>query len=129
MKTLSKIASIFFLVMMLAGIVKNTVLCTLYDYNKSLFIELFCVNKNRPELKCDGQCAWAKMQQEQSDKEASSALKQLQMEVGVYTIAPIFSIDIQAPAETQSDKPCTSGHQLYTFLYMTRLVKPPALQG
>ena len=36
--------------------ISNTILWTNYELNKAAITEEFCVNKEKPELKCNGQC-------------------------------------------------------------------------
>lgn len=45
------------------------------------FTELFCINKEKPELECNGKCEVSKIaQQEQDQKEKSTVLDLLQYE-------------------------------------------------
>lgn len=43
-----------------------------YELNKDYIIQNFCVNKNKPELECDGKCYLAQKINEAREKEAES---------------------------------------------------------
>lgn len=110
---------------MLISIMKNSVLYALYDYDKELFISIFCENKDRPQLKCNGKCKFAEMQKEQNEKDANNRLKQLQTEIVYYY--PISSLDI-AYNDFYSEEIVRKEaylNSLYSFLYTSQLVKPP----
>lgn len=49
-----------------------------------VFVNLFCENINRPELKCNGHCALAELSKEQNQKDGASSLIHLQEEVFFY---------------------------------------------
>ena len=62
----------------LAMVVKSFVvpfICLDYEIRKDFIIKNYCVNKNRPELHCDGKCFLAKKIQTQTEKEEQSALQ------------------------------------------------------
>lgn len=86
---------------------------------------MFCENKDRPQLKCNGQCKLAQMRQEQSEKEAANTLKQLQVEVGYYNLAASCSIAGNDVFVVETVKQNGYYNRLYAFRYTTRLVKPP----
>lgn len=44
-----------------------------YELHKDYIIDNFCVNKNKPEMNCDGKCYLAKKLNEAREKEARSA--------------------------------------------------------
>lgn len=49
-----------------------------YHFNNNVFTENYCVNKDKPELKCNGKCELAKLakaaeKQEQSNKNISDS--------------------------------------------------------
>ncbi len=110
---------------MLLSMVKTPILYTVYEYDKAAFIEWFCENKDRPQLACDGQCKLAEMQREQSEENAFNLLKQLQSET-VY-VSPVSTPLIDNDQYLVVDKNLPSYyHQLYSFLFISTLVKPPA---
>jgi len=47
---------------------------SLYTLDKDTFITLFCVNKDKPQLKCNGQCKVAKMRADAEEKKAKDLL-------------------------------------------------------
>jgi hypothetical protein len=55
---------------MFLSMMKTTILYTytMYEYDRASFIKMFCINKYRPQLKCNGQCKLSKMQNEENEK-------------------------------------------------------------
>jgi hypothetical protein len=44
-----------------------------YEFNKTYIIDNYCVNKNRPQLHCDGKCYLAKKLQAAQEKEENQS--------------------------------------------------------
>jgi hypothetical protein len=44
-----------------------------YEFNKTYIIENYCINKNRPQLHCDGKCYLAKKLQAAQEKEENQS--------------------------------------------------------
>ncbi len=105
---------------------KNAVLYAIYEYDTETFIAMFCENKYRPQMKCDGKCKLAKMQKEQNEKEASDTLKQMQTETVCNTPVSAFSIDNNILFSFCKNIQGIYYDQSYSFLYAAELVKPPA---
>lgn len=110
---------------MLFSIVKNPIIHTVYQYDTNLFISLFCENKERPQLNCDGKCYLAKMQKEENKEEAASMLKQLASEILFYDRATPVDVVCGITQMASENKPASFYNRLYTFLYSKYEVKPP----
>lgn len=111
---------------MLVSIMKNAVLYAIYKYDTETFIAMFCENKYRPQMKCDGKCKLAKMQKEQNEKDAADTLKQLQVETVCNAPARPFSIVHNEFFQVDTAIKGIYYQQSYSFLYVTELIKPPA---
>jgi hypothetical protein len=65
-----------------------------YELNKSFIIENFCINKDRPELKCDGKCFLAQELKKEKEKQDAQATHRFSLDFGLYlpigTIPPTF---------------------------------------
>jgi hypothetical protein len=73
-----KFKQIALIFLSLAMVVKSFVvpfICLDYELRKEFIIKNYCVNKNKPELHCDGKCFLAKKIQAQSEKEEQNALQ------------------------------------------------------
>ncbi|MCB9226052.1 MAG: hypothetical protein R2836_07695 [Chitinophagales bacterium] len=70
--------SIFFLSLFISANFYNVVVYIIYNANKSYITEVFCVNKDKPELKCNGKCHLAKSlaaaEKEKTEKETTPSL-------------------------------------------------------
>lgn len=112
---------------MLVCLMKNSILYAVYGFDKEVFIELFCVNKDRPDLHCDGKCELSKMFREKQEENASRILVQLQLENQYFP--PSFSFDFP---EVSSFKQVENVPDLllpdtYSFDFIKKNRKPPQL--
>jgi len=96
----------------------------LFECDRDLFISMFCENIDRPELKCNGQCAMAKMEKEQREEEAANRLKQLQTETVVFSCHKSIPL-ISNTIVTVRFIPQSYYSDLYTFLHCKQINKPP----
>ena len=52
--------------------IKETVIVSFYEVNKEYITKIYCINKEKPELKCDGKCHMKKMIKKSEKKEQES---------------------------------------------------------
>lgn len=110
---------------MLFCVTKNSILFALYEFDTGAFVSLFCENKGRPQLNCNGHCKLVQMAKEQDKKDASDSLNNLQQEIFLY---------YQEPAQVLQDGSGYAGtittytrllSDNYFFLYCCSNDKPP----
>lgn len=125
MVRLSKIATTALVSLMLVCLMKNSILYAVYGFDSEVFIELFCVNKDRPDLHCDGKCELSKMFREKQKENASRILVQLQLENQYFP--PSFSFDFpEAPLLPGAESvPAPLRPDTYSFDYIKESCKPP----
>lgn len=112
---------------MLISITRNTVLYAIYEYDTRLFVTIFCENKSRPELKCNGKCKLAKMQHEQDEENAADRLQQLQTEVTYFfPVKPIPWTGDHFLLSKENNFPSYYNHP-YSFEFTSKQVKPPEM--
>lgn len=96
-----------------------------YEFNKTYIIENYCINKNRPELHCDGKCYLAqKLKSAQEKEENQSKITVYKLWLEVFHQTNILS-------ETQSVK--VTIDQLLNYFFQNNyhyscifsLLKPP----
>ncbi|GAB3505975.1 hypothetical protein [Emticicia fontis] len=78
----------------LALVVKSFVvpfICLDYELRKDFIIKNYCVNKNKPELHCDGKCFLAKKIHAQTEKEEQNALQNF-----IYKLLEINTFESQS---------------------------------
>jgi len=102
---------------------------TYFQLNRIYITEMFCENKDQPQLNCDGQCFLAKKlqaaEEKASDKESTRTANQ-QVEIPLFIIStPAFVsfIDEQSLVEL----PTLVDH--YSFLTSSTLFHPPKFIG
>ncbi|KYP13758.1 hypothetical protein [Flavihumibacter sp. CACIAM 22H1] len=125
MKLISKILSIFLFSLILVGTLKNSVLLVFYQVDKAAFISSFCVNTNRPQLHCNGQCKLAQLIKEKEQKQATDTLASLQADFLLFCQAagaaalnspePILLPAVFTPANQQA----------YFFQFLSGTDRPP----
>lgn len=125
MRWISKIAALFFIVLILFSVGKNSILLAIYKADTALFVSLFCENKDRPRLKCNGKCRLAQMAKEQEQKDASDALARAHSETVLY--CPLTNMPLNNELEMAvSNTACNAYYEApYSFLYTSKTIKPP----
>jgi hypothetical protein len=58
-----------------------------YELNKAEIIARFCVNKDKPAMKCDGKCFLAKQLEAEKERQAQQSTQQFQADFGQYVPA------------------------------------------
>lgn len=71
----------------------------MYWFSQDYITEKFCVNKDKPELKCKGKCHMADMMADNSEKE-SKAVSHVENVLPVYFTE--LSVDVPSPLILQS---------------------------
>ena len=109
---------------LLFSIMRNSLMLSFYLFDSEDFVELFCENKEKPELKCNGKCELSKMAKQDDQKpERSSLIDQLQNELIYYATA--FESSIFAPLN--EIYPGFEYQNQYVFLYSQPITHPPVL--
>lgn len=65
---LKKITALILLITFTAILFERSLIFISYQYNKEYIVKNFCINKDKPELKCDGKCHLKKLLKKSSDK-------------------------------------------------------------
>lgn len=110
---------------MLVCVTKNSLLSALYEFDTITFISLFCENKTRPQLKCNGHCKLAQMAKEQDKKDAAQALNNLQQEVFLYYQEPVTLLHNVLAGAMPATQYGRMLNMKYSFLYLSLNDKPP----
>lgn len=124
LKFLSNILTLSIFCCLLINAAKNNILLYFYDSNTAVFVELYCENKSRPELNCNGKCKLAKIDKEDK-KEATNTLKQLQADVLYYNIT---THDYWVPSIVFSENEVRFESEYildYCYQYFSKSLKPP----
>lgn len=113
------------LLVVLTGAMKNSVLLMYYQVDSTAFINTFCVNKDRPQLHCDGKCKLSQILKEKERKAANETLVSLQAEYLLFQ--PTEKITLQLPTlqVTTQPAPVAVYSNLYQFQFLSRTDRPP----
>jgi hypothetical protein len=109
----------------LTGAMKNSLLLMYYQVDTTAFINTFCVNKDRPQLHCDGKCKLSQLLKEKERKEANETLVSLQAEYLLFQ--PTEKIKLQLPTLPVTDQPAPVAvySNLYKFQFLSHSDRPP----
>ncbi|MGO2103333.1 MAG: hypothetical protein ACTH3E_09845 [Psychroflexus halocasei] len=124
---MQKLKSIYvsFLVLLISfNSLKSGFMLSFYMVDTKEFVELFCVNKDQPELHCDGKCELSKLAQQNSSDEKPSHLDFLQKEIIMF-YSEISSIDFKT--EDFYLKIDSSYVNLYHYQLVKDLNYPPII--
>lgn len=101
-----------------------SLLYNLYYTVKPVFIELFCVNKDIPEMHCNGSCMLSKMdKQQEQDTDKSTAPKVVQLHPLFFEGIPSF--DYVKFIVVRDKSSFTQYQNHYSFNYIESLFRPP----
>lgn len=103
-------------------------LYVLYEIDQSLFIELFCVNKDEPDLECDGTCMLAKI--DDQNLYNSDILSIQNHNIIYYQLVYIIQdLDFNLNLEFGFKKPSNTSYfeNLQNSLYLKNIFRPPIL--
>lgn len=92
---------------MLFSVIQGT-----HELNKAYIIENFCINKDKPELKCDGKCYLMQRMKAEKEKQDSQAVHKFHLDFGVFipskkiqNFGPIYSANIETVYAVYSEVP------------------------
>lgn len=95
-----------------------------YLLNQDYIAEFLCINKDKPQLQCNGKCHLAKQIEKQQEQEPFSALS-ISLENYPIGFVEIFKIDALSHLD-QSKKPTKTPYKkLYFFDYNYSAFQPP----
>lgn len=101
--------------------VGTNIMYGLYMVDQSLFVELFCENKDHPEEHCDGSCMISKLSDHDHQSEAPSVMD-------VYQVQLVFYIQDNLPEITIVEEEFHSSFyygNLYYFQFFEDIIQPP----
>jgi len=104
--------------------IKSGVMLGFYLADTQSFVELFCVNQDKPEMECNGKCELSKLAQQNPSNEKPNYLDFLQKEVVVYFSAPLKYNFKHKSFQTLISEVYQNNYQ---FLFAQEISHPPAV--
>ncbi|MBX2932567.1 MAG: hypothetical protein KF781_11540 [Chitinophagaceae bacterium] len=98
----------------------------LYSFDQTLFIELFCVNKDKPKMHCNGSCMLAKLDKQNSANSNKLVLPDLAQYQLTY-IVQHFDLALTIPTSTENINHYTHCQNLYSSQYLKEIFHPPVV--
>ncbi|MBP9689772.1 MAG: hypothetical protein KBE91_09195, partial [Bacteroidia bacterium] len=96
-----------------------------FNINQDKVVELFCINKNKPEMDCEGKCYLAQKLNKSADATDNSTAPNAKIK---HTIEELFCIEsaIQLTIPTVAhDYSFNSYYSLYSHKYLMAVFQPP----
>ncbi len=125
MRLLHNIVTSVLLLVVLTGAMKNSLLLMYYQVDTTAFINTFCVNKDRPQLHCDGKCKLSQLLKEKERKEANETLVSLQVEYLLFQATEKIKLQLPTLPVTDQPAPVAVYSNLYKFQFLSRSDRPP----
>jgi len=123
MKLSSFTIAILFTFISLASSLKTASVMGYYAMFTNDFVERFCENKERPELKCDGKCALSQMLSQKADDEKTPInLDLLKNEIVLFIGSLTTYTFVQQPRKVLHN---VMYRVLYDFHFFERIKHPP----
>jgi len=123
MKTSKYIFAISLTILLLINSTRVSLTYAYYNMDTVTFIETFCINQDKPELKCNGKCHLKKIAKTQ-DKEQKTPENIIDFKVFVFYTNPIEAFVFTKT--TDSKKHHTIAYQnLYSFNKINDCFHPP----
>lgn len=119
-----KIAAWTMIVILFAHTFGLNTLYALYEIDQGLFTELFCINKEKPELECNGTCMLSKIDDQNlfnQDQPIPNTITQFQL---VYIIQDL-NFDLNLDFAFKQTSFTSYFENLQTSLYLKNLFRPP----
>ncbi|HEY8398997.1 MAG TPA: hypothetical protein VIK80_13735 [Flavihumibacter sp.] len=119
----------FLLLIALVAAMRNLALLAYYQMDRDGFISTYCINKNRPEIGCNGQCKLAQLIKEKEQKEASQTLVSLQADFQIYYQAHTTVVKMPVAIELPAIKIPLRNSALIASPLLHSDGKPPEIMG
>lgn len=101
------------------------VLYGLYNWDQDLFVELFCVNQDKPELECDGSCMLSKLDHQQTQDQTPTFYDFAQYQLTYITHDTDFQLN--HPVLNDMVEHQSYYHFSYKSLFSKDVFRPPIL--
>lgn len=98
----------------------------LFEYlvNQDYIAEFLCINKDKPELSCNGKCYLAKQLQKASEEKRNNLPA---IEMKDYPIGIIELLSFQPKTTRYSKKQRYNYSNMYSFSYLNTVFHPPTI--
>ncbi len=96
-----------------------------FNINQDKVVELFCINKNKPEMDCDGKCYLAKKLQKSADATNETTAPNSKIK---HTLEELFFIDNTSQLTIRAivrDYSFIAYHSYYSFQFLISVFQPP----
>ena len=122
---LSRLITYLFLSAVLVHTFSNVVIVADYLVNSEIITKTFCVNKEKPEMKCNGKCHLAKQLKEDEEKKSTDFVKNIEIVMICQSSSLIvFGEKIDFPLHL---KDSFTFNEPLTFEFQGNIFHPPIL--
>ncbi len=111
----------FFTTLYLLAMIKPALPVIEFYLNQDFIAEFLCINRDKPELQCNGKCHLSKMIESETDNEQAPTIDLREYPVALLNFK-ILEDTFKNSAEVVLE---TSYNSDYSYLYFTSLLRPP----
>ncbi|MBI6121160.1 hypothetical protein [Salegentibacter maritimus] len=122
MKNRQSIIVSLFVLLISFNSIKSGIMISFYMVDTKNFVELFCVNKEKPELQCNGKCELSKLAEGDTSKEKPGYLDILQKEIILFYASAYNTIPKNIVQNSLVNDAYLNN---YYFLFVPDFIDPP----
>ncbi|UTA66347.1 hypothetical protein [Emticicia sp. 21SJ11W-3] len=125
LKHLKQIGTLLLCGLLFMRVMVAPVIFLQYEFNKEYIIKNYCINKNRPEMHCDGKCYLAKKlkaAEQNEDNQSKIQVFKLMIEVYQQACASFSPLTTITPSHTLA---CFVYSNVYHYKFLFSMLKPP----
>ena len=125
MKQVKQIGTLLLCGLLFMRVMVAPVIFLQYEFNKEYIIQTYCVNKNRPQLHCDGKCYLAKkLKAAKQNEENQSKIQVFKLLIEVFHEASLSLIPLTLTTQLKT-LPNFSYGNIYQYDILFSMLKPP----
>ncbi|MEN9742379.1 MAG: hypothetical protein RLZZ65_184 [Bacteroidota bacterium] len=129
-----RIVSVFFIALLLSKLVYTLFWQVKFHLNQTFIINQYCINKNRPEMHCNGQCYLAKQFQKADAQLQSKEHEQQQhLNLGAKILNQDFFIEFNSHSNSinslinRTSQKIVSPSSIYSLIFSNPIFHPPCM--
>lgn len=128
MSSVKKIVSRVLPFLLMVIIAKGAILMTIYDIDQTVFVNLFCENKDKPEMKCNGHCKLAKISSEETQNKKKSHPGEINFETQIFVYTD-FSVErhFEILFTEEAKVNYALKKSVYSYLFTNKHFHPPTV--
>lgn len=129
MLTIRNTITSIIILLMLVSVSKGTLMYLWRNVNPTMFTSLFCENKDRPEMECEGMCKLHQVvDQESEDSKKKSENVSVDIPLSIFNLQDNFELEWKFFSSDDLNEDIVVPYSnLYRFEFTDKLIHPPCI--